>query len=251
MEFIKNKQNISAVIIGNEILAGRRKDAHLENTTKALSQRGLRLSEAVFIADEMNNLINTYQRLIAQKHIILSFGGIGATPDDRTREAVARVLGLNLEFHPQGLAILENRFKDKLNNERKKLIEFPQGATLIPNPINEIPGFSIQNIHCVPGFPQMAEPMINWVLDTYCLDLAEKWLYQSIMVEIAESEIIELMQLMEQTFPELSVSSLPQISHKLEFGIEGEIKNAQKAMIFAQNWLNERGYKFYEIQENS
>ena len=96
MEFIKNKQNISALIIGNEILSGRRKDAHLVNTTNALSQRGLRLSEALFIADAMDNLSSAYNYLLAKNSIILSFGGIGATPDDRTREAVAKVLNLKL-----------------------------------------------------------------------------------------------------------------------------------------------------------
>lgn len=228
---------ITAVIIGNEILAGRRQDAHLANTVSACNKRKLRLHQAIFLGDNTEDLIQTYQRLHGENHIILSYGGIGATPDDRTRQAVAKACGVGIEYHPEGMKILERRFGEDLTENRKNLVAFPQGSTLIPNPINEIPGFSIAHIHCVPGFPQMAEPMMNWVLDKYYRDMAQAREYRALMVQAHESEIAPLMEELEQRYPMLAISSLPQIRHELELGIEGEPNQVDKALAEAKVWL--------------
>lgn len=237
---------ISAVIIGNEILAGRRQDAHLNNTIAACNARGLRLNQAIFLGDDAEQLIRTYQRLHAEKHIILSYGGIGATPDDRTRQAVAKACNVELAYHPEGMRILETRFSaDELTENRKNLVAFPSGATLIPNPINHIPGFSIAHIHCVPGFPQMAEPMIAWVLDTYYRDLAQTREYLSIQVHAPESEISPLMKQLEDHYPTLAISSLPHIRHQLELGIEGDPELVHQAMQTAKQWLQTQQFPYH------
>lgn len=228
---------LSAVIIGNEILSGRRQDAHLANTIAACQARGLRLGEVVYIGDDAQTLVATFRRLHAQGASILSFGGIGATPDDRTRQAVADTLGVPLVHHPQGLAILEARFGDALTDNRRNLVAFPQGATLIPNPVNQIPGFSIAGIHCVPGFPQMAEPMIAWVLDTHCHHLAVERFYCALMAEMPESEAVPLMEMLEARYPGLGVSSLPQMRLCTELGFEGAREQALAARADALQWL--------------
>lgn len=240
-------QLLTAVIIGNEILSGRRHDAHLANTVAACNARGLRLAEVVFLGDDEAALRATFARLRAQGAMVLSFGGIGATPDDKTRQAVADVLGVPLALHPEGLLILERRFGHDLNDLRRRLVDFPQGAALIPNPVNEIPGFSIGGFHCVPGFPQMAGPMVAWVLDRYGAHLAAERYYCALLAEIAESEAIPLIEQLEADFPRLAISSLPQLSRRIELGFEGAEALAQAARAQAWQWLSARGFAVAEV----
>lgn len=238
--------SLAAVIIGNEILSGRRTDAHLANTVAACNARGLRLSEVVFLGDDDAALRAAFARLHARGAMVLSFGGIGATPDDKTRRAVADVLGVPLVCHPEGLAILQRRFGDAVNEHRRRLVEFPQGSVLIPNPVNEIPGFSVGGIHCVPGFPQMAQPMAEWVLDRYGAHLAVERHYCALVVEIAESAAIPLIEALEARFPDLAVSSLPQLTRCIELGFEGRREASLAACAMARQWLAERGYALRE-----
>ena len=229
--------SLAAVIIGNEILSGRRRDAHLANTIAACNARGLRLRETVYLGDDSASLVATFRRLHAQGTSILSFGGIGATPDDKTRQAVAEALALPLAYHREGLAILDARFGDALTENRRHLVHFPEGATLIPNPINQIPGFSIADIHCVPGFPQMAEPMIAWVLDTHCRHLAIERFYCALLAHLPESEAVPLINMLEARYPDLSISSLPQMRLCTELGFEGPQAQALAARRDAAQWL--------------
>ena len=233
--------SLAAVIIGNEILSGRRTDAHLQATVAACNARGLRLAEVVYLGDDHDALCATFARLRDGGAMVLSFGGIGATPDDRTRQAVAEVLGVPLVLHPEGLAILERRFGAELTENRRCLVAFPQGAALIPNPVNEIPGFSAGGFHCVPGFPQMATPMVAWVLDAYGAHLAAERFYCALLADLPESEAIALMVLLEARFPALAVSCLPQLRHRLELGFEGVRAEAEAARALAQAWFAERG----------
>lgn len=239
---------LSAVIIGNEILAGRREDKHLANTIAACLTRDLRLSQVFFLQDDAERLIQTYRRLREENQIVLSFGGIGATPDDRTRQAVAKACGVEIAYHPEGMAILKARFGAELTENRKQLVAFPEGAALIPNPVNQIPGFSINHIHCVPGFPAMAEPMIAWVLDQYYQNLAQKRVYLALQVDAPESEISPLMRQLEKTYPELSISSLPQIGHSLELGVEGVPEQVPQAIADAMRWLEQHTMAYQKME---
>lgn len=232
-----------AVIIGNEILAGRRQDKHLANTVAACNARNLRLNQVIILQDNADVLVKTYTRLRAEKAIVLSFGGIGATPDDMTRAAVAKACGVPLVYHPEGYELLRQKYgAADFNEHRRNLIAFPEGASLIPNPINQIPGFSIAHIHCVPGFPAMAEPMMAWVLDTYYQNLAQERDYQALIVQAPESGIASLMAELDREFPSLSISCLPTVDHGLEFGFEGEKEMIAKAMSEAQKRFSALGY---------
>ena len=239
---------LAAVIIGNEILSGRRQDVHLAATIAACNARALRLQEVVYLGDDHAALVATYRRLHAQGATVLSFGGIGATPDDKTRQAVADTLGAPLRMHPDGLAILEKRFGAELTENRRQLVAFPDGASLIPNPVNEIPGFSVAGIHCVPGFPQMATPTIAWVLDTFCLPLARERHYCALWVELPESEAVPLIVALEAQFADVSISSLPQIKRKLELGFEGRRDEAEAAREAARQWLREHHVLFADCE---
>lgn len=245
-------KSLEAIIIGNEILSGRRQDVHFANTLAACEARHLRLSAVHFLSDDITALVDYYRTALARQVMVLSFGGIGATPDDRTRQAVAQACGLELVFHPEGDALLQQQFPGaEYNEQRRQLIAFPAGATLIPNPVNAIPGFSCCNIHCVPGFPQMAQPMILWVLDRYGQNLAQQRVYNAIDVFAPESQLSPIMRRLETDFPTVAVSSLPKLHHETELGFDGAPSESQQALQTAKQWLDEEAITWQDTDKNS
>jgi molybdopterin-biosynthesis enzyme MoeA-like protein len=157
---------IGAYVIGDEILVGKRQDKHFPFLIEALAKRGLRLSWAQYLGDEPERLIAAFKHSLASGELVFSFGGIGATPDDHTRQCVAAAAGVKLRLHPDAEREIRTRFGGELTPQRLRMGEFPEGSSIIPNPVNRIPGFSYGEHHFVPGFPQMARPMVEWVLDT-------------------------------------------------------------------------------------
>jgi len=157
------------IIIGDEILSGKRSDKHLPKVIELLKARGLQLDYADYVGDSPERITATLTRAFASGDVVFSTGGIGATPDDHTRQCAARALGLELALHPEAERLIRQRMQD-LAREQGVLYEanrsdnihrlnmgmFPAGASIIPNPFNKIPGFSHGSVHFVPGFPVMA-----------------------------------------------------------------------------------------------
>src|SRR3954471_11675925 len=185
---------IGLIIIGDEILSGKRADKHFPKVVELLSARGLQLEWAEYLGDNRERITATLKRTLASDDIVFSCGGIGATPDDHTRQCAAAALGVPLELHPAARDLILERMRDMAaergvpyepdrddNRHRLNMGVFPAGAAIIPNPYNKIAGFSIETapaapgeqpgIFFVPGFPVMAWPMIEWVLDTRYADL--------------------------------------------------------------------------------
>ena len=219
--------NIGLLIIGDEVLSGKRQDKHLAQTNSILKPRGLHLKWVKVLGDEPQLLTETLQQSFASNDVVFSFGGIGATPDDRTRQCSAKALGLDIEPHPEAVAEIEAQFGSEAYPQRIHMAEYPKGADIIPNFYNRVPGFSINNHHFMPGFPMMAKPMIEWVLNQYYSDQ-----YQSPTIEKGikilhgqESEWVEFMQAFEKKFPSLRLFSLPSIhadeTRTIELGVEG------------------------------
>src|SRR5690606_15359700 len=141
-----------ALIIGDEILSGRRADKHLAKVIELFAARGLQLAWARYVGDDAVRLETALRDSFSAGDIVFSFGGIGATPDDRTRQSVAAALGLPLELHPEAEAAIRERFGDQTTEHRLQMGVFPQGSAIVPNPFNGIPGFSIREHYFVPGF---------------------------------------------------------------------------------------------------
>ena len=157
--------SFGAFVIGDEILVGKRQDKHMAFLIEALAKRGLRLAWAQYLGDEPERLTAALERSFASSDVVFSFGGIGATPDDHTRQCAAAALNLGLRIHPDAEREIRGRFGAETTPQRLAMGEFPEGAVVIPNPVNRIPGFSLRQHHFVPGFPQMAWPMVEWLLD--------------------------------------------------------------------------------------
>ena len=227
-----------AFIIGDEIIVGKRQDKHLTFLIGALAKRGLRLSWAQYLGDDPARLTAALKNSFSTKDVVFSFGGIGATPDDHTRQCAASALDLELRLHPEAEKEIRGRFGGETTPERLAMGEFPAGAKIIPNPVNRIPGFSLGDHHFVPGFPQMAWPMTEWVLDTRYRDRfdSQKWGEASILVyEAGESQLIPAMKTVEAAFPSIKVFSLPSMGPKgerihVELGVRGEPAAVRDAM---------------------
>ncbi|ATE59053.1 competence/damage-inducible protein A [Thauera sinica] len=244
--------NFGALIIGDEILSGRRSDKHLAKVIELLGARGLKLSWARYAGDDGERLAGTLKQTFATGDVVLCFGGIGATPDDRTRQSAAAALGVELALHPQAEAEIRARFGADVTPERLQMGVFPVGSEIIPNPFNRIPGFSIRQHYFAPGFPVMAWPMMEWVLDTHYPHLfhAEDYVEAAVTVwDAYEGQLISLMQEITLAFPGATLFSLPTIAaegerRSLELGMKGPAADVADAMARIRAALLERGLEW-------
>ncbi|MEW5864398.1 MAG: molybdopterin-binding protein [Pseudomonadota bacterium] len=227
-----------AFVIGDEILLGKRQDKHLGFLAGALAKRSLRLAWCQYLGDDPVRLTAALRVSFASGDIVFSFGGIGATPDDHTRQCAAAALGVPLELHPEAEREIRGRFGAQTTPQRLKMGEFPAGAEIIPNPFNRIPGFAIRAHWFVPGFPQMAWPMVEWVLDTKYRHLADRdrWAEASVIVYgLAESEIAPLMEQVNARYAGVKAFSLPSMGEDgsrrhIELGVRGAPSEVGPAM---------------------
>ncbi|MEI7536161.1 MAG: molybdopterin-binding protein [Comamonadaceae bacterium] len=231
------------IIIGDEILSGKRADKHLPKVIELLKARGLQLAYADYVGDSPDRITAALKRAFACGDVVFSCGGIGATPDDHTRQCAARALGVELALHPQAEALIRERMQDMAreqgvpyepdrsdNIHRLNMGMFPVGASIIPNPFNKIAGFSFASVHFVPGFPVMAWPMMEWTLDQYYSQWyrVAAWIEKSVIVFGAmEATLTPLMERIEQLYAGVKVFSLPSVDHPqygrhIELGVKGE-----------------------------
>jgi molybdopterin-biosynthesis enzyme MoeA-like protein len=238
------------IIVGDEILSGKRKDGHMPKVIELLSARGLALSWSRYVGDDRTLITEALQYAFDSGDIVFSCGGIGATPDDHTRQCAAAALKRELVLHPEAKVLIQQRMQDVArergetyeperddNMHRLNMGVFPAGAEIITNPYNKIPGFTVGDVHFVPGFPVMAHPMIESLLDTRyrALHGTQVQAEQSVIVYGAmEAALTPLMETIEREHVGVRVFSLPSVDHP-QYGrhIELGVKGAQAAVAAA------------------
>ena len=242
--------SIGALIIGDEILSGKRADKHLEHVIATLSARGLALAWARYEGDDRARLVAVLRETFAAGDIVFAFGGVGATPDDHTRQAAAAALGVPLARHPQALAEIEARFGKDAWPHRVLMADFPEGSTIIPNPVNRIASFSLRDHHFFPGFPQMAWPMLDWVLATrYPALAAPPSAERAIVVYGAgESQLLPVMEDNVARFPQLKLFSLPSFlpdgGRRIELGVRGDPALVEAAIAHLTAGVDAGGFRW-------
>lgn len=253
---------IGLIIIGDEILSGRRQDKHLAKVIELLGERGLALSWARYVGDDRDLITAALVDAFASGDLVFSCGGIGATPDDHTRQCAAAALGVPLELHPQARELILERMRDVAAEQRQpfepdrpdnvhrlQMGVFPQGARILPNPYNKIPGFAVRQVHFVPGFPVMAWPMIAAVLDDAAASLqgAARSQEQAVIVFGAmEATLTPLMEAVEAAHPGVKVFSLPSVDHPqwgrhIELGVKSATAPLAPAFAMLKAGLNQLG----------
>ena len=239
------------IIIGDEILSGKRADKHLPKFIEILTARGLQLAWAEYLGDDPARITDSLRRALASGDVVFSCGGIGATPDDHTRQCASKALDQPLVLHPEAERLIRERMQDTAreqglpyepdradNVHRLNMGVFPAGAEIIPNPYNKIPGFRCaQRVHFLPGFPVMAWPMAEWVLDTHyahCFRQQAQVERSIILFGAMESTLTPLMEAIESRHPKIKVFSLPSVDHPqwgrhIELGVKGAPTDVEPA----------------------
>ena len=273
-----SSHTLGVVIIGDEILSGKRADKHLSKLIELLQVRGLQLAYADYVGDDPARITATLQRAFASGDVVFSCGGIGATPDDHTRQCAARALNQPLVLHPQAEQLILERMREMAqekgvhyeperpeNQQRLQMGYFPAGSHIIPNPYNKIPGFSCASpqgrgaVHFLPGFPVMAWPMMEWVLDQHYAAYFHRShrVERSVIVYGAmEAVLTPLMEAIERDHPGVKVFSLPSVDHPelgrhIELGVKGDVDLVSSAYTALLTGLNLQSVRLGTEMERS
>lgn len=246
-------RRIGAIIVGDEILSGRRQDKHLSKIIEMLASRGLSLSWVRILSDDRALLTKALQESFASGDVVFACGGIGATPDDHTRQAAAAALGVDLMLHPEAEYEITQRCAEMAtkgqgtadmsapdNQRRLQMGMFPAGCEIVPNPYNRIPGFFIHDHTFVPGFPVMAWPMLEWTLDHRYPHLHRSVRSEElsfIAYNIPESRITPSLEQIEQRWTDVKAFSLPSVGEgtraaHIELGVKGAAESVKLAIEF-------------------
>ena len=256
--------NFGLIIVGDEILSGKRQDKHLPKVIELLGARGLALSWARYVGDNRPLITGALRDAFASGDAVFSCGGIGATPDDHTRQCAAAALGVELALHPEAKALITQRMQEQAaekgvafdpdapdNLHRLNMGMFPAGASIIANPYNRIPGFCVGEVHFVPGFPVMAHPMMENLLDTRYRGLhgSQRETERSVIVYGAmEASLTPLMEAIERAHAGVRVFSLPSVDHPvhgrhIELGVKGAEAGVVAAYAVLRHGLARLGAK--------
>jgi len=221
---------IYSVVIGTELLNGRRTDKHFAFLVNALLSKGHSLAGHFVIPDTPSRMEKIFQLIKDENAFMFCFGGIGATPDDHTRAVAAKVFtNAPLEPHAQAIERIKNHFGSEATPIRLRMGEFPKGAALLDNPINQVPGF-ILNEKCffVPGFPAMAQPMVLQAIEKYIPTNESNYTIWSAIVYGPESILVPLMEALPEN---ISLSSLPHMGENGKRHVEIELKSSDNVAL--------------------
>ena len=242
------------LVIGDEILSGKRQDSHFKHVIETLRRRGMSVAWLRVTSDNHQALCETLHQTQQTGIPVLCFGGIGATPDDNTRQAAADSFRCQLHLHAEALALIEARFGAAAWPNRIRMAELPVGCLLIPNPINRIPGFSLNQHHFFPGFPELAWPMLDWVLECYYPVLEELQMEKSMRVyDVPESELIDLMEWLSCRHSEATLFSLPHLGERnsIEIGFRGRQSVIDLALDDLVSAVKRRSLVFKTLSDDS
>ncbi|WP_457607472.1 competence/damage-inducible protein A [Nitratifractor sp.] len=251
---MQNDPRFFALIIGTEILNRRRSDKHFDFLSRVLPERGYKLSGSFIIEDDPDLIVETLRFLASiPGSVVFSFGGIGSTPDDHTRLAAAKALkDGTLHTHTEALELIEERLKHmEVPNRRYplRMAELPEGAELLrDNPVNGMPGFGLDGrFFFLPGFPEMAHPMVLEALDRHYPPRRKKEYRKSLTALTRESALIDVME----RLPEgVELSSLPKLysdGPRVVISLSGEdAERVKKAYRLFVDALAERGIPYSE-----
>jgi molybdenum cofactor synthesis domain-containing protein len=198
------------LVIGDEILSGRTRDANMYHLARALTDHGIRLEEVRIVADVHDRIVAAIRALSASYDHLFTSGGIGPTHDDITADAVAEAMGARLDVRDDARAILQAHYDRQgmeLNAARLRMARIPDGAALIENPISAAPGFTLGNVHVMAGVPTIFEAMLAGLLPT--LTGGPPVLSQSLRIQRGEGDIAAALGELAMAHPEVSIGSYP------------------------------------------
>lgn len=202
------------IVIGDEVLNGPRIDKHLGHFRALLAEQGHGLAWHWVLPDDPELLSAHLRFSFARPEPVLVCGGIGATPDDHTRACAAAAAEVALLRHPEARNLIEARFGAEAYPYRILMADLPEGCSLIPNPYNQIPGFRLRDHFFLPGFPQMAWPMADWILAQHYPPAEPTREIALCIPGVPESRLVPIMQAVGPRHPALKLFSLPHLGEE-------------------------------------
>jgi len=194
------------IVIGNEILSGRTKDANLPYLAERLNEWGVRLREARVLPDVEDVIVATVNECRAKFDYVFTTGGIGPTHDDITAAAVAKAFGRALVRDPEAVRLLQTRYGGTdLNEARLKMADIPEGAELIENPVSGAPGFQIENVFVMAGVPAIMQAMVESL--RHRVTGGEPVRSRSVAAHLAEGTVAEGLSAIQARYPEIDIGS--------------------------------------------
>ena len=202
------KVNAAILIIGNEILSGRTQDTNTSTLATWLNSIGVKVGEVRIIPDIEKKIVNTLNLLRTTYDYVFTTGGIGPTHDDITAESVSKAFGLEYKIHKKAFSILETYYKPgEFSEGRQKMVWMPQNAELILNPTSGAPGFSVENVFCLPGVPSILKSMLGGLKNK--IVGGKPILSQTISLKTVESEIANSLSKVQDQNEDVEIGSYP------------------------------------------
>ena len=198
------------LVIGDEILSGRTRDANMHFLATELTKHGIDLNEVRIVSDDASAIESAVKALSDTYDHVFSSGGIGPTHDDITADCIARAFGAHIDIRDDARALLETHYDKsgrELNAARLRMARIPDGAALIDNPISTAPGFSIANVHVMAGVPLVFQAMVASLLPT--LTGGSPLLSQTLRVDRGEGDIAAILAELAKNFDDLSIGCYP------------------------------------------
>jgi molybdenum cofactor synthesis domain-containing protein len=217
------------LIIGNEILSGRTKDANLPFLAEKLNGIGVRLREARVVPDIEAEIIDAVNALRARYDYVFTTGGIGPTHDDITSECIAKAFGVPLERHPEAVRRLQEHYQtDQINEARLRMANVPAGGILVDNPISKAPGYQIGNVFVLAGVPMIMQGMVDNLLPR--LKGGAPMLSRTVSCALAEGTLAEGLEAVQNRYPAIEIGSYPYLRQK-QYGVSLVLRGTDEALL--------------------
>ena len=227
------KVNAAILIIGNEILSGRTQDTNTSTLANWLNSIGVKVNEVRVVPDIEKKIIDTLKVLKKENNYVFTTGGIGPTHDDITAESVSKAFGVKYEIHKEAYKILEAYYKPgEFNEGRQKMVWMPQNAELILNPTSGAPGFSIENVFCLPGVPSILKSMLGGLKNR--IVGGEPILSHTISLRTVESEIANSLTKVQNQNKDVEIGSYP-FFHAGKLGVSIVLRSENQSKINSCN----------------
>jgi len=223
------KVNAAILIIGNEILSGRTQDTNTSTLAVWLNTIGVKVNEVRVIPDVEKTIVNTLNLLRKENDYVFTTGGIGPTHDDITAESVSKAFGVKYEIHKEAFKILEAYYKPgEFNEGRQRMVWMPANAELILNPTSGAPGFSVENVFCLPGVPSIMKSMLGGLKNR--IIGGEPILSHTISLRTVESEIANSLTLVQDKNKDVEIGSYP-FFHAGKLGVSIVLRSENQSKI--------------------
>jgi len=223
------KVNAAILIIGNEILSGRTQDTNTSTLATWLNSIGVIVREVRVIPDIEKTIVDTLNILRKENNYVFTTGGIGPTHDDITAQSVSKAFDLKYEIHKEAFKILEEYYKPgEFNEGRQKMVKMPANAELILNPTSGAPGFSVENVFCLPGVPSILKSMLGSLKNK--IVGGEPVLSHTISLKTVESEIANSLTKVQDQNAQVEIGSYP-FFHAGKLGVSIVLRSEDQSKI--------------------